>query len=73
MNKITETKKRILRGLQNEKTYEDVLRENAIKLVNHHKKYCKGKNCDISLFLLRELLRGKYKIELTEEEEKIFV
>ena len=70
---IKETKKRILRALKGEKTYEDVLRENAINLVKHHKKNCDGKDCEISLFLITELLSGKYKIELTEEEEKIFL
>lgn len=66
-------KKRILRELQDEKTFEDVLRENTIKIAHHHKKYCDGKNCDISLALLRELLKGKYKIELIKEEEEIFI
>ena len=68
-----ETKKRILRELQGEKTYEDTLRENAIRLARHHKKYCDKTECDISLYLLKELLKGKYKIELTIEEEMEFV
>ena len=68
-----EIKRRILRALQDKQNYEDVLRENAINLANHHKKSCSGVDCKISLFLLKELLRGEYKIELTEEEEKIFL
>lgn len=69
-----ETKKRILRRLEGKRNYEDVLRENIIKLVKEHKEGCKGRdNCDISLFLVRGLLTGEYKIELTDEEEKIFM
>jgi len=72
MENIRKTKERILRTLENEKNFEDVLRENAIKLAKHHKKYCEGENCDINLWLLRELLKGN-KIELTEKEEMIFI
>ena len=71
MNK--KLKERILRKLGEEKNFEDVLRENVINLAKHHKKYCEGEKCDISLQLLRELLRGKYKIELTFEEEREFI
>lgn len=68
-----ETKKRILKALQGEgMDFKDILRENAINLANQHKKYCDDKDCDVSLFLLRELLRG-CKIELTEAEEEVFL
>jgi len=74
MKNIKETKKRILRALEGEGiNFKDILRENAINLAKHHKKSCIGKDCYVSLHLLRELLKGKYKIELTEEEEKIFL
>ena len=76
MENIRKIKERVLRRLEGVKNTEDILRENAIKLAKHHKKYCEGKlngNCDISLALLRELLRGKYKIELTEGEEGEFI
>ncbi len=69
-----ETKKRIIKALECERlTLEDILRKNAIRLAKNHKKHCKGENCSISLALLRELLRGKHKINLTEEEERVFL
>jgi len=65
-------KERIVRELEGKKNPEDILRENAINLAKHHKKYCEGEDCSVSLYLLRFLLRGKFEINLTEEEEKIF-
>jgi len=72
MSNIKELKKRILSNLGDGKTYKDILRENAINLANQHKKYCDSEDCDVSLFLLGELLRG-CKIELTKAEEEVFL
>lgn len=73
MDKTKEIKKRILKSLQDKgMDFKDILRENAINLAKHHRKSCNG-DCYVQLNLLRELLKGKYKIELTEEEEGIFI
>jgi len=53
-------------------TEADALRENAINIAKHHKKYCEGQSCNISLFLLRRLL-DVAEIKLTEEEKKEFM
>ncbi len=46
------------------------IRANAIKLANDHKLNC-TKECTISLYLLRELLRLA-KIQMTQDEEAAF-
>ncbi len=61
-----------MRELEGNLNFKDILRKNAILLAEHHKKYCEGMECEISLHLLRELLKGKHKIELSKEEEAIF-
>jgi hypothetical protein len=49
-----------------------IVKENAIKLAEHHKRTCEGEECGISLHLLYVMLNG-LGIELTEEERtKLF-
>jgi len=58
--------------LKTENDLEEVLKRNVIRLVEHHKKYCEGSECDISLFLVKEIVE-KAGIILTEEEIKLFI
>ena len=45
-----------------------VLKDNYMKVIEHHKKYCEGENCNISLFLLR-VLAEKAGIKFTDSEK----
>lgn len=51
--------------------HEINLKENCIRLAVHHKKYCVGSHCDISLITLLILLR-KANIKLSVEEMEYF-
>ena len=51
---------------------EEVLKDNLVKLVKHHKKYCEGEDCDISLYLLL-MLAKKAGLFLTTAEQKEFI
>jgi len=51
---------------------ETVLKKNTIALARHHKKYCEGEKCTISLILLMELLRLS-GIKLTKQEVEEFI
>lgn len=48
------------------------VKENAIRLVKHHKEHCAGQDCDISLYLLRRALELA-GIALTPEEKRLFM
>ena len=50
---------------------KDAIKENIIKLVQHHKKHCEGQSCDICLHLVKRCL-DLAGIELTTEEKPIF-
>ena len=50
----------------------EVLKQNAIRLARHHRKCCEGAECNISLWLIAELLM-KAGIELTDDEKKEFI
>lgn len=50
----------------------ELLKQNAIELVKHHKRHCCGSECNISVFLVARLL-DKAGIELTKEERREFV
>ena len=49
-----------------------ILKKNAIKLAKHHKKYCEGEQCDISLLMLAELLSNA-GIKLTDKDMRHFI
>ena len=51
---------------------EDIYKFNVIQLAKHHRKYCEGENCVISLYLLREMA-GKLGIKFTEKEKELFL
>lgn len=52
-------------------TEKQVIKENAIKLAEHHKTHCIGQECDISLYLLRRALELA-GIVIFEHEKKHF-
>lgn len=56
--------------------YDDVrkqaVKENAIRMAQHHREHCDGKGCNISLDLLRSAL-VMAGITLTEAESRIFM
>ena len=47
------------------------IKENAIRLVKHHKKHCDGESCNISLYLLKRAL-DLAEIKLNDDEKRIF-
>jgi hypothetical protein len=51
---------------------QEILKQNAINLVQHHKKHCDGETCCISVFLVERLIR-EAGIELTTEESMVFL
>ena len=53
-------------------TRADAHKINVLELAKHHRKYCEGENCVISLMLLKELAES-YGIKFTEEEFKLFI
>jgi len=48
-----------------------LLKRNAINLVRHHRRYCEGEKCNISLLLIADLLR-EAGIKLTKKQLKEF-
>lgn len=50
----------------------DRLKQNAIRMVQHHKKHCDGPTCNITVFGIYELLDAA-GIEVTDEEIHHFV
>lgn len=54
---------------------EDILKTekfNAIEIAKHHRKYCEGEDCVISLFLLEQVCE-KAGIKFTKREMRHFV
>jgi hypothetical protein len=51
---------------------DELLKRNAIRLVDHHRKHCDGAECNISLSLIFELLQ-RAEIKLTPEETAHFL
>ena len=51
---------------------EEVYRFNLIELAKHHRKFCEGENCNISLILLLEMA-GKIGIHFTDKEKELFI
>lgn len=47
-------------------------KRNLIKLVNHHRKYCDGENCDISLILVLEMAE-RSGIHFTKNQRRYFL
>jgi len=56
---------------QKTKTIDKMLKINAIRLARHHRKYCEGEKCNISLDLLYQLLEYA-DIKVTKKELKEF-
>jgi hypothetical protein len=54
------------------KKIEDAYKFNVIQLAKHHRKYCEGENCVISLYLLREMTE-KLGIKFTKKEKELFL
>jgi hypothetical protein len=51
---------------------EDVYKFNIMELAKHHRKYCEGEDCVISLYLLREMTE-RLGIVFTEKEKELFL
>ena len=49
-----------------------ILKSNIIKLVKHHRKYCEGENCNISLWMLLEVAKAS-GLKFTKKEEELFI
>lgn len=52
-------------------TEEEVLKENLIRLVQHHKEHCDGPDCNISLFYVLRVAENA-GLEFTFEEKRHF-
>lgn len=53
-------------------TEKQAIKENAIRLAEHHKKHCEGPDCNISLYLLRRALELA-GIKLDAAEKRLFM
>ena len=53
-------------------TEEEAMKEQFIKIARHHRKYCEGETCDISLYYLRRAL-SQLGIGLTVDEGREFI
>lgn len=51
---------------------EQALKENLLRLVDHHKEHCVGFKCDISLYMVL-MVAGRAGLEFTLEEKKLFI
>jgi hypothetical protein len=54
------------------KKIEDAYKFNVINLAKHHRKFCEGENCVISLYLLREMAE-KLGIKFSDKEKELFL
>jgi len=52
-------------------TMENVYKFNTLELAKHHRKYCEGENCVISLNVLR-MMAEECGIKFTKKETEIF-
>lgn len=68
--KLIDEKLRQQERIRTEKN--QLLKENAIRLVERHKATCEGVKCNISLCLIADVLR-QAGIQLTEQERGIFM
>jgi hypothetical protein len=55
-----------------DKDTKEILKINTINIAKHHRKYCEGEQCNVSLMLLLELL-NRAGIEMTDKEKIIFI
>ena len=53
-------------------TEKELIKENIIKLIRHHRNHCDGPTCDISLYLVRRLLELA-DIKIEGEEIRLFI
>lgn len=53
-------------------TIEEAYKKNVIWLAKHHRKYCEGENCNISLYLLLEMAE-KAGCKFAKKQKEIFV
>lgn len=51
---------------------EIILKFNLIELVKHHRRFCEGKKCNISLYLLLEMAE-ELGLEFTDKEKELFI
>lgn len=47
-------------------------KRNTLELAKHHRKYCEGESCGISLILLR-MMAEKCGVIFSEEEKELFI
>lgn len=52
--------------------FEQALKENMLRLVEHHRRHCDGPDCDISLWEVRQVME-RAGITLTDEEKRRFM
>lgn len=54
------------------KTTIEAYKKNTIWIAKHHRKYCEGENCNISLYLLLEMAE-KAGCKFTKKEKLLFI
>ena len=50
----------------------EVYKQLALSLAKHHRKYCEGEKCNISLIILKQMAED-CGVEFTDEEFKEFI
>lgn len=53
-------------------TIEDTFKINVFNMVKHHKKYCEGEDCCISLLSLR-MMAENAGVKFTKKELELFI
>ena len=51
---------------------EEAYKLNLIELAKHHKKYCEGEECNISLILLMQMAE-RLGIKFSDKEKELFI
>ena len=50
----------------------EILKNQLIEIVKHHKKVCNGENCNISLYLIM-LIGERANLKFTDKEKEFFI
>jgi len=59
------------RQMDQQMNRKELLKQNMIRLVEHHREHCNGPSCDISLYLVGNVLELA-GIILSEEDKRLF-
>lgn len=53
------------------KIYREAYKKNVIAIAKHHRRFCEGENCAVSLIVLLDMAE-RYGITFTKKEKEVF-